>query len=361
MKVLFDVFELDRGHGNSLGIFRYAQELFQGLQAHASPEFELVLAGHGGNAADFPVTTPHARVLQVADHYPRHAQRLRWRVLGARQAMARSGAQLYFSPKGFLPWLGARRSVIVVHDLIPLWYAEAHPQHFRGPQRWLVNHGLRTACRRADELITISAASAVDIARRTGRTRHVHVIHNGLAPVAEPAVASEAPRGDYLFSVGSALPHKNLAGVLAAYRAYRQLSERPLPLVICGAPDTGEPFVTSVRGLGEQALQAHYRGAAAFVFLSRAEGFGFPPLEAMQHGVPVVCSDIPALREVTQGKALLVNPDDSRQAAEALLRATTPGEARERLREEGQVTAAQYRWEHCARQVFDVLRATALR
>lgn len=357
MKVLFDAFELDHGHGNSLGIFRYAQQLFKGLQAHTSPDFELVLAGHRGNAADFPVVAQHAQAMQLADHYPRHAQRLWWRLQGARQAMARCGAQLYFSPKGFLPWLGARRSVIVVHDLIPLWYAETHPSHFRGPQRWLVNRGLRTACRRADELITISAASAADIARRTGRTRHVHVIHNGLAPVPQ-AEAADGPAEGYLFSVGSALPHKNLAGVLAAYRAYRQLSDRPLPLIICGAPDTGEPFVTCMRGLSDAALQAYYRGATAFLFLSRAEGFGFPPLEAMQHGVPVVCSDIPALREVTHGKALLVDPDDSRQVAKALLRATTPGDARERLREQGQATAAQYRWERCARQVFDVLTAT---
>ncbi len=86
-------------------------------------------------------------------------------------------------------------------------------------------------------------------------------------------------------------------------------------------------------------------GAKAYLFLSYVEGFGFPPLEAMQMGVPVVCSDRSSLPEVVGDAGILVNPDDMEEAAKALIRVTEEDEVREGLIKRGYENIKRFSWE----------------
>ena len=86
-------------------------------------------------------------------------------------------------------------------------------------------------------------------------------------------------------------------------------------------------------------------GAKAYLFLSYVEGFGFPPLEAMQLGVPVVCSDRSSLPEVVADAALLVSPEDEKGAAEALLRVTEDAELRQELIRKGYENIRRFSWD----------------
>ena len=79
--------------------------------------------------------------------------------------------------------------------------------------------------------------------------------------------------------------------------------------------------------------------------LFRSEGFGFPPLEAMQMGVPVVCSDRSSLPEVVGDAGILVNPDDMEEAAKALIRVTEEDEVREGLIKRGYENIKRFSWE----------------
>ena len=86
-------------------------------------------------------------------------------------------------------------------------------------------------------------------------------------------------------------------------------------------------------------------GAKAYLFLSYVEGFGFPPLEAMQLGVPVVCSNTSSLPEVVADAGLLVAPEDYGAAADALVRVTEDEGLREELVRKGYENIRRFSWE----------------
>lgn len=360
MRILYDAFELTPRGGKSLGIYSFAASLWRSLVQLDTPDVEFVVACNPACAEDFPADeSRRARRLVLGEHAPGRLQRQLWLRHGAAAAARAHACDTYFSPKGFLPGTFGRlrglRSVVVVHDLIPLWYSQHHPKQFSRLEQWVVNGGLLRSVRHADIVIAVSQATADDIAVRTGRRQGVMVVHEGYTTLPpEPRLREER----YLFAISSTLPHKNLSGVLAAYATYRAAAAQPLPLLLSGVRDPQAAGVQSTGWLTEAQLHTHYAHAEAFLFLSRAEGFGLPPVEVMAAGVPVVCSDIPALREVTQGRAELVSPDDPRAAAAALHRVLhwSADERASRVAAARQV-AQRYGWPSCAQGVMAALHA----
>jgi len=114
-----------------------------------------------------------------------------------------------------------------------------------------------------------------------------------------------------------------------------------------------------VRWLGRvpsEDLPSLFARAAAVVYPSLYEGFGFPPLEAMAVGTPVVASDRGSLPEVLGDGALLVDPTDRRALGQALEAVLSRPEVRERLRTAGTKRARLYTWDKCAERTIDVYR-----
>jgi glycosyltransferase involved in cell wall biosynthesis len=168
-------------------------------------------------------------------------------------------------------------------------------------------------------------------------------------------------RGQYLLAVGTLQPRKNLEAVLAAFERLG----REHTLVVVGARgwrDEGlmaklERDRVEVHGhVGDDELVTLYRGAACLVFPSLAEGFGFPLLEAMACGTPVVCADAGSLPEVAGGAAHTVPPHDHDALATAVADVLAdPAPWRER----GLARAAEFTWERCAEQTVRVYRDAA--
>ena len=108
--------------------------------------------------------------------------------------------------------------------------------------------------------------------------------------------------------------------------------------------------------LPAEDLPKLYSGAKAFVFPSLYEGFGIPPLEAMACGVPVITSDCSCLPEVTGSAAVLVNPKDSEQLADAMERILTDTDLRETCMRRGLERVKQFTWEQAADKVFEIYK-----
>lgn len=363
-RVIFDAYELVPGAGKSIGIYNYAKNLWRALQqlpADAAPDLDWCVICNVANVGDFPVTGHNRRfcVHVVGSEPPGRFARqhwLRWRAAWTARSLGAAG---YFSPKGFLPAgmklaLRGGASIVVVHDLIPLWYRDRMPGYFGEVEEWLVNGGLLKATRHADAVVAISKATAADISARTGREAGVHVVYNGV-PFTP---AGERPRaGPYLFAVSSALPHKNMDGLIGAYQAYRASAPDPLPLVVCGGSPPAVAGVEAVRNLSDAMLHGYYAHARAVLFMSHIEGFGFPPVEAMLHGTPVLCSDIPSLREVTRGQAAYASATDGHAAGDTLVRMLQDAQLASSESAEARRRAAQsFTWSACAAGVSRVVR-----
>jgi glycosyltransferase involved in cell wall biosynthesis len=229
------------------------------------------------------------------------------------------------------------------------------------------------SARRADRLLTVSAAAGQDLARWMGlRSERMHVVHLGV-DLARFSVAARNARpplegGPYILWVGRPYPRKNLDTLLSAFTELRRRGQQER-LVLIGPPGWNELLLRN-RIAREfepgtilrlpaiwSELPGWYARAAAFAFPSTLETFGLPILEAMACGTPVVAGDIPALREVGGDAALYVSPQRSADLADALRRVADP-ELSATMRLRGLKQASTFDWQSTARETLQHLRAS---
>ena len=315
------------------------------------------------------------------------AQRIYWEQIGVQLVRPRLHLDVLYSPYHTLPLFAPARSIVTIHDLIPL----TEPA-YRGGALARAYFSLASAtARRAAVVITDSEFSRREIVRLLGiPVERVRAIPLGVEPVFTPMwdqAGMDRARvrlglpGRYMLYVGGADVRKNIGVLLRAMALIRaRVDADPtgtavgVPALVIAAPPVG--VATAQRpdwraqahalGLGldavrfvdyiaEEDLPAAYRGAEAFLFPSRAEGFGLTPLEALACGAPVLCAEASSLPEVVGDAALLLPPDDPGAWAEAMLRVCADGELRGRLRAAGPARAAAFTWGRTAHAVHQTI------
>ena len=230
---------------------------------------------------------------------------------------------------------------------------------------------VRVSARVAHRLITISHAARDDLVSTLGLDRDkIDVAPLGVRQPTE-GVAGDAAAlrqrldlGDraVVLCVAQKRPYKNLGALV---RALPALAEEGAVLVLPGAATDHERELRSVadelgvsdrvRFLGwvsDEDLETLYRTAACFVLPSLVEGFGLPVLEAMARGIPVACSDRPALPEVAGDAALLFDPLDQATLTEAIRRLLRDEELRARLVERGRARVRLFSWRRTAQKTL---------
>lgn len=256
--------------------------------------------------------------------------------------------------------------VLTVHDLVPLDMPDTVSTAFR----WQFRLWLARSLMLADRLLCVSERTRQDLLRRFPQVEpRAVVVPNGVDHVnagtldaaGEDFLTALSLPKDYVLYAGSLDVRKNVALVLDAQERLRARG-RPFTLVLAGQSWYGSGAVETritrlrsegldVRTLGYQTPAIFYalmRRAALFVFPSRYEGFGLPPLEAMRLGTPTVVSTAGSLPEVCGDAAPAVDPDDAEGLAaviDRLLR--SPGERRA-LSEAGLRQAAKFTWARTA-------------
>jgi glycosyltransferase involved in cell wall biosynthesis len=347
------------------GIGRYTAELVRLLPAHgvdvtpftarhARADVERALAAHDLDGLA-PVVLPlPAPLLYDAWH--------RFGVAGPVRRVA--PVDLVHAPSPAVPPTGRVPLVVTVHDAAPIVMPDAFTR--RGVE--FHRRGFAAAARRARLVIAVSAFCADEIAANTPiRREQIRVVPNGVDRVrATEEDVAKARRiyavddRPYVFWAGTFQPRKNVRVLLDAF-ARLDPEEVPHRLVLAGPPgwktDAADAAAAEALGdrvrmvgeLGRVQLFALFAGADLFAFPSRHEGFGIPVLEAMAQRTAVLCSDIPALREVAGDAARVVPADDVDAWAGALRELLTDGAARSRLVVAGDERVEQFSWDRCAR------------
>jgi len=267
-----------------------------------------------------------------------------------------------------------KKAVVTVHDLQYKMYPENFPLARRLYLKWFVPRSIE----RADLVIAISRHTKESIVRHFGTSADkIRVIY--LAGLSEndkeqafTLGKESAPPRPYLLSVGSSLPHKNLARLIKAFAKLAPDIPHSLVIVGEGFDQRGVLYQTlantglagseriQIHGFIErEALLALYRQADAFVFPSLYEGFGIPALEAMESGCPVVAADSTALPEVIANAGLFFDPLSVDSIAEALLKVCQNPTLRADLRARGQVRAQQFSWEKMATETLQAYEQVA--
>ncbi|MGQ9862755.1 MAG: glycosyltransferase family 4 protein [Thiobacillaceae bacterium] len=259
--------------------------------------------------------------------------------------------------------------VVTVHDTIPALF----PQWFPPIMGTRLRRWLRRGVGAADALITDSHHTAADVHRLfPGLTAPVYPIPLGSFLEGTQAQVSAGPT--YILSVGTLEPRKNLARVLEAYALLARARPELPRLVVVGGPGWGDTSLADLaRVLGvagqvdlagfvpDDALPNLYAGAALLVYPSLYEGFGFPVLEAMSMGCPVVTSNRSSLPEIAGDAAICVDPDTPAAIAQAIGWLLDDPVLAQRLRREGLRRARLFSWERCANETRAVYARTLSR
>ena len=268
----------------------------------------------------------------------------------------RRGAALIHCPANLGPLYSRIPVVLTIHDLLPF----RHPEYVPGAYSLILRTLIRLGARTARRVLTVSTASRTDI-RRYLHIRRTAVDVIPLAGETRVLVPPENRRTDQLLAVGNRMPHKNFSTLLTALAL---LPENTRPhLVITGShgDDPLTPLVAelglqewvSLRGwLTPEELDALYAESTLFVFPTFFEGFGLPVLEAMAHGCPVLCSDLPVLHEVAGGAAAYVDCHDVARLAASISGLLSSPEELARLATIGLTRAEDFTWDRTAQQTL---------
>lgn len=350
------------------GIGTYLTHLLRGVGER--PGIDLTVVTRAGHEERVRALAPDALVVPVSASGYSAAEH--WQIP---VALWNHPHDLVHVPHYVIPF-GIRAPVVAtIHDVIQLFY----PPPDRAWQALVyLRMMIRLTLRRARHVITVSRASRRDLLRIFGADRSkITVIPNGveehLAQRPEDGVLTALKRRldlkpPLLLAVGNDKAHKNLDTVLRVFHQAVRRYQIPGQLVFVGGVDPSGPISRRAERLGLEGrvrvvgrvptedLHGLYHASSVLIHLALYEGFGYPILEAMHAGLPVVTANLGAMQELGEGAALLVNPLDVNGAAAALDQVLLDDPLRRRMREAGRRRANRLTWEKMIETTVDVYR-----
>ncbi len=350
------------------GIGTYLSSLLRGLDGRRDVELTVVVRpGHESRLRDLApsaaVLTTSAGGYSLSEH------------VAMPTALFREGVDLVHIPHYVVPALSPGPVVTTVHDVIQLFYPPAERASLA---RWYLRVMLRSALRRSRVVITVSRASRRDLINLfAADPARLVVVQNGVDATlgVRPSAAEVDSLKEFyglqaplVLVVANDKPHKNLDVVLRAYHLAVRRHRVPGQLVFVGGLDPSSRLADRARRLGltdrvrflgrvpQSHLRALYHVAAVLLHIALYEGFGLPVLEAMAAGLPVVTSNVGAMRELGEDVARLVNPLDVDEVAAALEQVLVDDPLRQRMVEAGRRRAERMTWERMVDATVDTYR-----
>ncbi len=338
---------------NQTGTHIYTQNLYRALKATGRVALQEI-----HNARTYKIIPP--------------ASNLWWLARGLERELTAQAPDLFHAAA----YLGPRRApcpmIVNVFDVAALTYPQFHDWKWRAYTRFIVPQ----TARRAAAVITLTehARGAIVRAYQLAPER-VHIVAPGIGAEFQPLANVDALARlraryglskDFLLHLGEANRRKNIPTLIAAFAQLR--ADFPqLRLALAGPQiPTAAAVTQAIRAYGvENAIirlgyvpQADvpllYASARAFVYASKMEGFGMPPLEALACGVPVVAAPNPPMPEVL-GDAVCWAADDSPTALANAVRRTLMDETLvAQLREKGIARARRFTWERAAQTTLQI-------
>jgi len=419
LRVLYDISGLGLGHVSTHGrggSHRVDRQL--AVMLHASPECELLFCANHSSLA-YEAGVEYLRTEPGLSHVPLLRHEDRWMAPGLRRAIAsahrrlkalRGGRALPSFLRGGGALVDARvhRPVLDAAPPVDVYHSSAIPLPARGsrrsPQRFVTIYDLRARHGDAsgaeveyERTLVESVAPGDCVITSSNATRRelcdMGVAEAGRVFVVPLAVDSATfhpcasarldevrrrhgiPPRPYVLMLNGQSPRKNLARAIEAVaRVAEHEGLRDLILVLAGGWVRDDPAVAAVarwpalRGrtvgtgyVSDEDLASLYAGATVFVYPSVYEGFGLPPLEAMQCGAPVVTANTSSLPEVVGDAGVMVDPRDVDALAWAIIRLCTDTAHRDAVRARTLARAAEFSWERTAAETLAAYRAALAR
>ena len=372
MRIVLNGWFIDQPH---TGSGQYTRQLLRQLP-HVAPQHEYALVvPHKNSFEIIDITADTDFQLLVSSLRRPHSN---FRKLLFEQSIMPRAARAYAADVLHIPyWAPPLRSsmpiVVTIHDIIPLIL----PQYRGGAFVRAYTQLASAAARGATLILTDSDASRSDIVQQlripADRVRTIYLaadpeFTHHLDPIDTAALRKnyDLPE-EYVLYLGGCDARKNVETLLQVYTWSQDVLGENYPLVIAGSlPDRHDEFfhdpriiaqqievedvVRFIGRVAEEDKVALYQQARAFLYPTLYEGFGLPALEALACGVPVVGSNASSVPEIVGDAGILIDPQDARAMAGALIAVCTDDALHDELSERALKQAAKFSWERCARE-----------
>ncbi len=367
------------------GVFRYTKNLLEYLIPLAGRhEIKLFVNRYRKNPSpilDKLKTYPNVKV--YAYRFPNKFLNVSFRFKNWPQIDRLLGGadMLFFPTMMYGAWSPSVKTVLTMHDLSYVVY----PEYFTYRQQlWHKLMKPRALCHRVNKVIAVSESTRQDLLRRYQlKEDKVARVHSGLEGDFRPSQDRAAiedirkkyslPAGKYCLQVGTIEPRKNTLATLAAFNWWQKKwpdEARDYHLLLVGhngwkAEDFYDelkksPFKDKIHvrtDLPDADLPKIYNLANIFLYPSFYEGFGFPPLEAMASGVPVIAGHNSSLGEIINDAGLLVDPYRIDDIVVAIRAIVNEPDLAKTLRAKGLARTVEFNWERTARETLSVFES----
>ena len=248
------------------------------------------------------------------------------------------------------------KQIVVVHDLIPLIFPEYHSrQYFYF--KYILPYVLKN---KTCKIITVSNHTKELLISYYGLgDGKITVIYNGVE-IKTDNPRSYNERDNIILFAGRDSPTKNIDTVLESFiKIHSDKRFKDFNLIVAGVPDKKRINHPNIKFLGyvsQEVLDELYSKSKLFIYPSLYEGFGFPPLEAMSYGTPVICSNVSSLPEVVKDGAITVDPKASDEIADKAKYVLGDQKVWEEYSIKGFKVAREYSWEKSLSLYEEVFR-----
>jgi len=286
------------------------------------------------------------------------------------------GADVFVSPDAMASLTTSLPQLLVMHDL----NFEHYPEDMPGMYSRYLRKKSPLFAKKATRIATVSEFSKADIITQYNvPPGKIDVIYNGVNEKFQPIGSTEKAAvkmkftngADYFVFVSSIHPRKNLQRLLPAFEIFKERSGSNVKLVVIGqkfwlneeleqihANMKHKDDVLFIGRLAADELHKVVAASLASAYVSYFEGFGIPIIEAFKCGVPVITSDVTSMPEVAGDAALLVNPFETGEIADALFLLWTDENLRLSLIEKGLRRAEKFSWQHTSEQLWKSIEKT---
>jgi len=363
-------------HGRYTGVHRAGWELLKTLAERSSDEIRV----YASRAFETPGWSPPPATVRVHRTWfsaRRRSLRVIYENLFLARRARREGCELLHCPAYTLPVWNLLPTVVTVHDVIAL----THPKFVSRASASHMKRAIPRAAKLAHMIIVPSEAARKALMKATeAKPARIRVVPFGVAehfkPVRDGSVTAAFREQfgipeHYVLFVGRMEPKKNLPNLLKAFFAAVMAKKLPHSLVLAG-PDgaSAKPLkkliaelnfaerVLRIEHVPEESLPVLYSAADCLAMPSVVEGFGFPVLEAMACGTPVVTSKDAALRELAPSRSPSAAHDDLKGMRAALERILTDEKLRARQVKAGLERAVEFTWKRTAERTREVYAET---
>ncbi|MGV0024197.1 glycosyltransferase family 4 protein [Phormidesmis priestleyi] len=282
-----------------------------------------------------------------------------------------------FFKVGNLEFVQSKPCIFTMHDLIPIKF----PQYFKYRESRHLKNAIHRIRKEQDYVICVSEATKQDFCTLFSMNPdRIFIVSNGVGEAFYPAMDEatiatttqkyQIPQSPYILSLATLEPRKNLDFLVRGFLKYvRETHDQDTCLVLVGTlgwkydrifeslPEIDPKLRSRIiltDYIPDQDLSAIYSGASVFVYPSLYEGFGLPPLEAMQCGTPVITSNTSSLPEVVGDAGIMIDPHQEDELCQALSKVLNSAELRSEMSQKSLQRASQFSWKKCAEQTAEI-------